>query len=209
MSDVWCKQAAMSGSACPFQLRRIVPVRGINPIPVLSARLDMIRELMMRDWPLLRPACRQVPGVRQFTFRNDFKLSAEAYQLTPGSFADHIYARIHARKTHASVRFPLPPRRALSPADASRSCRSRTATPSAVAPGSATAVSSPPASAAAAASPSAAADAAPRPLLPPPPLAPAAALAAVAVPAIAAAADGPPDVARWSANGRGGQPSPR
>ena len=115
----------------PHDLRRAVPVRGINPIPVLSERLEMIHELIMRDWPLVRPACRQVPGVRQFTFRGDTKLSVEAYQLTTGSFSDDIYRRINARKTHMTVNFPLPPRRALSPTDASRSCRSRTTTPSA------------------------------------------------------------------------------
>ena len=167
----------------PYQLRRLVhDTRGTNPIPILSDRLNIVRELLMNDWPFFRSACEHVQGVRQFAFRNDIKLHMDGCQLTVGSFAEHIRLRIRARGTHAPVRFPLPPRRALSPADASRSCRSRTATPSDTASGSA---------AAAASSPAAVTPVVFRPPLPPPPAAPAAVSAAIAPPPAAVAAIGP------------------
>ena len=115
----------------PHKLRRTISdARGREVVPVLMSRLRLVQELLLRDWDLFATACQLTPGVRQFSFRGDVTLHPTAYQLVPGAFMKAICPRIQARNEHKPVRFPLPPRRALSPADQQRSCRSRTAQPS-------------------------------------------------------------------------------
>ena len=114
----------------PHGVRRIIREQRPDSyaVPVLKSRLPLVKELMLRDWELLEPACSLTQGVRQFSFRNDMALHQAAYQLVPSAFRDAIARRRGTRRTQGQPFSPASSTRPL-PTRAARRCRQHTRSP--------------------------------------------------------------------------------